>query len=240
MVTIKMATKYHGVSIALSEGGRFKSTTLGGIANAFNTVDLGGDITRQGAFADTIKKQGSVPVLWQHQTGEPIGKTTMLRETREGLVFKAKIEPTRRGQEATLLSKAKVLTGVSIGYSATRTGTALVDGEAVRELLECKLYEISLVTFPMNEQSRLKAAGFSEELIHDLVLIAEVEDLKAKGWHVSNQKMIECIQAEQRQIERLQFGGKTRREADYALRYQVQEDLRELADLERRAARVRV
>jgi len=236
MAKIKLSTKDGGVSITLDEGDRFKSTTIGGVANAYNIRDLGNDITRPGAFAESIRKQGSVPVLWHHDTTEPIGKTTLLQEAREGLVFKAKLVPTRRGQEALLLSKAKALTGVSIGYRPVKTGTVMIDGEPARELLEIELFEISLVTFPMNQASRLKAAGFGADLVRDLVLIAEVEDRRAKGWRVSDHKMRECIQAELRQTERLQFGGKTARQAKYDALYQIQQDLREVASLKRQAA----
>jgi hypothetical protein len=128
-----------------------------GYASTFNNVDEQGDVVRPGAFLDTIAATGGqVPMLWQHRTAEPIGKTTSLQENTNGLLMEGELLMTlQRAQEALLLIKEGIVKGLSIGYDPTKYAY-LEDG--VRELLGIKLYEISPVTFPANEQAQILSA----------------------------------------------------------------------------------
>lgn len=128
---------------SLQEDGTFE-----GMLSVFNVVDLGGDLIEPGAFTKTIEENaGAVPMLWQHDTTQPIG-TLQLKETAEGLAVKGKLILTvQRAREAYDLLKAGVIRGLSIGYKAIADKTKFVKG--VRHIAEIKLYEGSVVTFPM-------------------------------------------------------------------------------------------
>jgi uncharacterized protein len=68
---------------------------------------------------------------------------------------------TGKAQEAYALLKRRVLKGLSIGYDVVKDTIA----NGVRHLHELKLYEVSLVTLPMNELATitdLKAQGENE------------------------------------------------------------------------------
>lgn len=122
--------------------------TFEGMLSVFNVVDLGGDLIEPGAFTKTIDENaGTVPMLWQHDTTQPIG-TLQLKETSEGLAVKGKLILTvQRAREAYDLLKAGVIRGLSIGYKAIADKTKFIKG--VRHIAEIKLYEGSVVTFPM-------------------------------------------------------------------------------------------
>ena len=124
---------------------------LAGYASIFDTPDSGGDIVRRGAFASETGKR--LPLLWQHEVGEPIGFIESLSEDNRGLRVVARVADTRRGLDASLLLRAGALDGLSFGYRVR----ASRPGRGVRELTDLDLLEVSLVTFPMQRAARVIA-----------------------------------------------------------------------------------
>jgi HK97 family phage prohead protease len=124
-----------------------ESGTFEGFAATYGNEDLGGDVIEPGAFARTLKNSnGETRILWQHDTTRPIGKAT-LTDTKEGLHIKGKLAlAVTAGRDAYESVKARLVDGLSIGYDAVRK--EMKDGR--RHLQEIKLFEVSLVTFPMN------------------------------------------------------------------------------------------
>jgi HK97 family phage prohead protease len=136
---------------AVADTGSFE-----GMAAVYGNVDLGGDVIEPGAFTRTIKNSGGkVPLLWQHDQREPIGMG-VLRDSKEGLMIQGKlVMESDVAQKALGLMKADVLTGLSIGYD---TVVSEYDkAKDVRKLKELKLYEVSLVTFPMNPRAQVSS-----------------------------------------------------------------------------------
>lgn len=119
-----------------------------GRLSVYNVVDEGGDIVEAGAFTKTIQERGSeVPLLWQHKSDVPIGKLT-LEDGPEALNVRGQLlMELPIAQQAYALLKAGIVKGLSIGYETIKKA---MDGN-LRRLQEVKLYEGSLVTFPMNE-----------------------------------------------------------------------------------------
>lgn len=140
----------------LGETGTFR-----GYANAFGTVDSYGDIVQPGAFKQTLSKwRGKgrpIPLLWQHDETRPIGVIESASEDGHGLAVEGRLLmdiPTAR--EARELIAANVLGGMSIGYSTIKSRKPRADEEkagATRILEELRLWEVSLVTFPANEDA---------------------------------------------------------------------------------------
>jgi len=120
-----------------------------GYAAVFGNRDSYGDVIEPGAFAKTIAdKAGVFPVLWQHDSWEPIGVSTEMTEDDMGLYVKAAVSrEVARGREALGLMKLGALTGLSIGF---QTIQQRLDA-GVRYLTEIKLWEFSTVTWPANE-----------------------------------------------------------------------------------------
>ena len=123
-----------------------------GYAAVFGRVDQGGDVVKAGAFARTLKRGGSVPLLWQHEAGRPIGRIEYLREDRRGLRVIARLSEGAAGREAASLLKERSVTGLSFGYRVREAS-----GEGPRELRDVDLVEVSLVTIPMQPRARVHA-----------------------------------------------------------------------------------
>lgn len=125
--------------------------TFEGYASTWDK-DEGNDVIVKGAFAKTLKERGDkIKVLWQHDTHNPIGKALEMYEDEKGLYIKAKISDTSVGKDAKQLLKDGVIDSMSIGYSIPDKKSEM-DGDT-RIIREIKLYEFSLVTFPMNENA---------------------------------------------------------------------------------------
>jgi uncharacterized protein len=139
-----------------------EARTIEGYGSIFGNVDSYGDIVMPGAFAKSIKKRKPA-MLWQHNSNQPIGVWDEIEETDKGLRLKGRIIDTSLGDDAYKLAKAGALTGLSIGYSTVNYETD--NTKDIRKLLEVKLYEVSLVTFPANEKATItgvKAAHDTE------------------------------------------------------------------------------
>jgi HK97 family phage prohead protease len=128
--------------------------TFEGYAAVFGNIDLGGDVIDPGAFTKTLQENSRIPILWQHDPKEPIGVTLQAQEDGKGLLVKGQLNlETTKGREAYALLKQGALKGLSIGYDAVKE---VWDG-AVRRLKEIRLWEWSLVTFPMNPAAQVVA-----------------------------------------------------------------------------------
>lgn len=139
---------------AMTDTGHFT-----GYGSVFNVVDKGNDIVLPGAFEDSLKawkKAGrQVPVLWQHQTDEPIGSWPDLKEDDYGLLGDAELwlEEAPYARLAHKGMKTNTITGLSIGY---RVKEYSIDAETgVYSLKRLDLVEISVVTNPMNDDARV-------------------------------------------------------------------------------------
>ncbi|QUS35149.1 HK97 family phage prohead protease [Falsirhodobacter algicola] len=129
---------------------------IAGYASRFGLRDQGGDVVLPGAYGASLGRLGGrrVKMLWQHDAGEPIGVWDEVREDGTGLFVKGRILPqVARGREAIALLDAGAIDGLSIGY---RTLRAERDAKG-RQLAELDLWEVSLVTFPMQVEARVQA-----------------------------------------------------------------------------------
>jgi uncharacterized protein len=118
-----------------------------GLLAAYNNVDYGNDLIEPGAFTRTLNSRKSYPLLWQHQADSPIG-TLDVTDTPQGLMVKGQLLlDIPQAKTAYALLRAKVISGMSIGYDTIKD--SMEDG--VRHLKELRLWEGSIVTFPMNE-----------------------------------------------------------------------------------------
>lgn len=138
--------------------------TFEGLAAVYGNVDLGDDIIEPGAFTKTLKdSKGKVPVLWQHDMRAPVG-LGILEDSKEGLLIHGElVMEVPKAQEAYALMKKEVMKGLSIGYD---TIVSEYDKDAdIRRLKELRLWEVSLVTFPMNPEAQITAVKDINELI---------------------------------------------------------------------------
>jgi len=127
-----------------------------GYAAIFGEVDLSGDRIEPGAFAASLigRRASEVRMLWQHDPARPVGRWIAIAEDRIGLKVTGEFAlDTAGGREAAALVAAGAIDGLSIGFRTrlARRGS----GGARRRLVTVDLWEISLVTFPMQAKARL-------------------------------------------------------------------------------------
>lgn len=128
-----------------------------GYCSVFDVEDSYGDVVKAGAYAETIKEwagKGKMPpVLWQHGRGDVIGVWTKLVEDEKGLYGEGRllVKDVAKAREAHALMKHGAIDGLSIGYRVRKWSFNEEDG--VLELLDIDLKEISIVTFPANDES---------------------------------------------------------------------------------------
>ena len=127
---------------------------LAGYAALFDRRDAGRDTIRPGAFAATLAARTTpLPLLWQHRPDQRIGWIEAATEDARGLRVIARIDNPEGGAAAAL--KAGKVTGLSFGYRARR----FTRDPAGRELAEVDLFEVSLVTHPMQHTARVHLLG---------------------------------------------------------------------------------
>lgn len=129
-----------------------------GYASIFGAIDLGRDIIEPGAFRASLSKRGpgDVRMLFQHDPDQPIGRWTAIREDARGLYVEGKLTlGVPRGREVHALMKAGALDGLSIGFQTVRSRAEKAAG--IRRIVAADLFEISVVTFPMQPGARVTA-----------------------------------------------------------------------------------
>jgi len=129
-------------------------------------------IIEEGAFSKTLlERKGKVPVLWQHDTREPIGLPLELVENAAGLYIKGKISKTDVGDKALTLLRDGALRGLSIGFDPIKWNMEKEretdrEWDAIRHITELRLWEVSLVTFgadPLATVTEVRSKQASEE-----------------------------------------------------------------------------
>lgn len=179
--------------------------TFDGYASTFGNVDFGDDAIMKGAFMASLAKNSSVPVLWQHQMSEPVGKSIQLNEDEKGLYIKAILPKSDTLVSGRIIPQMKVgsIREMSIGFFTRDSEME----KGIRLIKEIELYEVSLVTKAMNPQALV--SGFkSMESIRDVE-----QSLKDMGLSNSEAKTLISKVKEfstQREVEEKQ----NQREAD--------------------------
>jgi len=123
---------------------------LAGYAAIFDRPDAARDTICKGAFAQAIRSRAKpFPLLWQHAPDRRIGTIEFIEEDARGLRVIARIEKT--DCLAAQMLKARKVNGLSFGYRAR--GYRMERGGRI--LTDIDLFEISLVTHPLQHTARV-------------------------------------------------------------------------------------
>jgi HK97 family phage prohead protease len=147
----------------------------------FNNIDHGEDMIVKGAFMKSLQTNRKIKMFWQHNAWDIIGSFVETREDENGLYCKGRINlGTEKGKEAYALLKAGDLDGLSIGYRVLDSET---NEKNVRVLKELDLYEVSLVTFPMNPKAQVSSVKSVKDELEAAETLADIEAvLKLRGF----------------------------------------------------------
>lgn len=150
----------------LSDSGTFE-----GFASTYGNIDHAGDIVMPGAFSKSISDQPSVPILYQHDTKQPIG-LGLLEDTESGLkMYGELVLDVPEAKSAYALMKKGVLKGLSIGYTVAKE--TFDKAKSANLLEQIDLMEVSLVTFPCNIRATVVAVKAADAVS----TIRDFEDL---------------------------------------------------------------
>lgn len=133
--------------------------TFTGYGSVFDVIDSYNEIVAAGAFKNSLmmlaEKGRSLPILWQHRTGEPIGAWESLKEDGHGLLGKGTLwlDEAPNAKVAYRGIQAKAITGLSIGYYVK--ASSYNEKSGIRTLEEVELVECSIVTVPANDEARI-------------------------------------------------------------------------------------
>lgn len=142
-----------------------------GYGSTFDNVDAHGDTIAPGAYKETLKywkKRGKYPkMLVQHgfsETGLPVGKWTRMEEDDKGLKVEGQLFPpeTELLTHIRIAMKAGELDGLSIGYKAIDVQWPKIGENFRRKLKSIDLFEVSIVTFPADANSRVQTIKASD------------------------------------------------------------------------------
>lgn len=131
---------------------------IAGYASVFGNVDSYGDIVVKGAFSKFLSELAQtgkkVSVYYGHNMEDPranIGVVTELEEKDHGLWFKAQLDLSGETYGRLVYEQLKDgrLDSMSFGYSIV-DAAATSEGYELREL---KLFEVSVVPIPANDQA---------------------------------------------------------------------------------------
>ncbi|MDR1874235.1 MAG: HK97 family phage prohead protease [Synergistaceae bacterium] len=151
----------------LTDAGTFR-----GYGSVFDVVDAWDDVVLKGAFTKSLAKKKPA-LLWQHDSGKPIGVYTSMEEDNRGLKLEGRllIDAVAQAKEAHALLQAGAINGLSIGYIPLAWEYETRKEKRVRVLKEIDLWETSLVTFPANPKA---IVGSVKSM--DMKSIRDVED----------------------------------------------------------------
>lgn len=125
-----------------------KDREFEGYGSTFGNVDLGGDVVMPGAFTKSLAAK-MPKMLYQHRPDKIAGVWKEMHEDSKGLHVRGEFINTTLGNDAYIEMKSGALDGLSIGYAVVKD-----DGKRnPRRLTELDLWEVSVVTFPMNESA---------------------------------------------------------------------------------------
>lgn len=97
----------------------------------------------------------SVPLLWNHDSGKPIGRITVTPDG-VGLRAEGRISDTAFGRDVVQLLRDGSTNGISVGFT---TATSHKDKDGTRIIDSATLQECSLVCFPADASARVSSVG---------------------------------------------------------------------------------
>jgi len=109
-----------------------------------------------------VSYRNPLPLLLYHDTQRPVGTVTFDKPTAKGITFTARLpkvdEPGTlkdRVDEAWQSIKARLVTGVSIGFRAMRDAVEHLDKTGGLRFLKTEVVELSLVTVPAHQAAQI-------------------------------------------------------------------------------------
>lgn len=110
------------------------------------------EVIKRGAFTRSLKDGDDVRALREHRPDLLLARsasgTLRLREDAHGLATEIDPPDTELGRDTLEMVRRRDLSQMSIAFVAVADTWGMKDGVAFREILEAKLFDVSLVAYP--------------------------------------------------------------------------------------------
>jgi HK97 family phage prohead protease len=175
-----------------------------GIASTPSTDRMGDVVDPQGA-----KFKLPIPLLWQHDSSDPIGWVTSAKVTSKGIEVEGEIadiaqegELKNRLLKAWQMLQAKLVRGLSIGFNSIES--ARIDGTYGIKFMKWEWLELSAVTIPANQDASITAiksadAALLAALGNKQSRTANTPGVTGKSFKGSNMKTLQELREERTQ-----------------------------------------
>ena len=154
-------------TLTFSQSGfKFKSDegTFTGYGSVFGNQDSDGDIIVKGAY-DSVIESGIMPkMFFNHDSWSvPIGAWKSIEADDHGLLLTGKLNDSPSGHEIKAALDNGALDGLSVGFGYTSDDMEVKDGVTHIKNIP-KLHEVSVVTFPANDQATVDLSSVKSKL----------------------------------------------------------------------------
>jgi HK97 family phage prohead protease len=161
-----MNKKHLELVASIKATGDGSTGTFEGYGSVFGVVDSYRDVVMPGAFKESLENYGMPKLLLQHASWMVGGKYLEVYEDEKGLYVKGELNlEVQAAREVYSLMKQGAISGLSIGYSVQEEEQDRTTG--VNQLKKVRLYEVSIVTFPANEEAEVTAVKSAPDNIRD-------------------------------------------------------------------------
>lgn len=160
-------------------------------------IDRGKDlITAEAWSLDNYKK---VPmILFNHDKDNPVGKAVDIRANDGGLWIKAKLSTSKDPGISRVrdLVEEGILNAFSVGFDAQDEEK---DGDGINNIRQAELYEVSIVTLPMNQDSVFSISAKSLADVSKEEAIVKI--LKNKGCVLQEKIHLKMIELNKTRVD---------------------------------------
>lgn len=171
-------------------------------------VDRGGDISLPSAFEKTLEMYMKNPIVtYMHSIHDIIGKVLEYRMDETGIWVKAQIaKGVKLADEVWALIEQGIIKAFSYGYKTIAAEPGMIDGKKVNYLKEVELYEIAVVSLPMNGSAlfSLGSDGFIKSISLKLENLPTIPEEKQEN--VEDVKNEEIIEQKEEKVEKTAEG----------------------------------
>ena len=156
-----------GIEVRAAEG---KPTKLSGYAAVFNSMseNLGGfrEIILPGAFDRALREGHDVRALVNHDPDQIIGRTKSgtlaLSVDAKGLRAEIDLPDTQAARDVLTSVKRGDIDGMSFAFRTLTDAWRTQDGEAIRELVDLELLDVSAVAYPAYPATSVSARALDQ------------------------------------------------------------------------------
>jgi HK97 family phage prohead protease len=129
------------------------------------------ELDRDGEVIDPfgVKVAEDIPLFLYHDSKQVVGRAKFGRATRDGIPFEARLPQVKeagrlkdRVDEAWQMVKYRLITGVSVGFSAMKSGMERMASGGIK-FNAIEVYELSLVPVPANASATISAIKSIDE-----------------------------------------------------------------------------